>query len=75
MQVDAVMNGAALDANQEESNDIPSPRDFKDVHVKVHIRKPEKDAWTDLGRGIVSQEFAGHSSRVGLCSMNHVFNC
>lgn len=38
---------------------------FRDVTVKVHIRRPEKDSWMYLGRGIASHEVNGHSSRVG----------
>ncbi|PFH50810.1 hypothetical protein AMATHDRAFT_75384 [Amanita thiersii Skay4041] len=41
------------------------PRDqFRDIQVKVHIRKPERDSWVYLGRGLVTQEVTGHSSRV-----------
>ncbi|KAF4605147.1 hypothetical protein EYR40_003930 [Pleurotus pulmonarius] len=43
-----------------------SPRDtFRDIQVKVHIRRPERDSWVYLGRGVVTQEVSGHSSRVG----------
>ncbi|OSX67494.1 hypothetical protein POSPLADRAFT_1130446 [Postia placenta MAD-698-R-SB12] len=39
---------------------VPQARDpFRDLLVKVHIRRPDRDAWTYLGRGIVSQEGAG----------------
>lgn len=44
-----------------------NPRDrehFREIQVKVHIRRPEKDSWVYLGRGTVSQEVNGHSSRV-----------
>ncbi|KAI8990533.1 hypothetical protein BD414DRAFT_483951 [Trametes punicea] len=41
------------------------PREpIRDIPVKVHIRKPDKDSWAYMGRGIVSQEIAGQSSRV-----------
>src|SRR6266550_9221153 len=44
----------------------PVPRDnFREIQVKVHIRKPDRDSWSYLGRGVVSQDVAGHSSRVG----------
>ncbi|KAJ3506019.1 hypothetical protein NLJ89_g7105 [Agrocybe chaxingu] len=44
----------------------PSSRDnFKEIQVKVHIRKADKDSWQYLGRGIVTQDVSGHSSRVG----------
>ena len=38
---------------------------FRDISVKVHIRRPERDTWAYMGRGIVSQEITGQSSRVG----------
>jgi len=41
------------------------PRDnFRDIQVKVHIRRPERDSWVYMGRGLVTQEVSGHSSRV-----------
>ncbi|KAI1788769.1 hypothetical protein LXA43DRAFT_1063322 [Ganoderma leucocontextum] len=43
----------------------PQSRDpFRDIPVKVHIRRPERDTWAYMGRGIVSQEISGQSSRV-----------
>lgn len=38
---------------------------FRDIQVKVHIRKPDRDSWMYLGKGLVTQEVTGHSSRVG----------
>jgi len=29
---------------------------FRDISVKVHIRRPDKDSWTYLGRALVAQE-------------------
>jgi hypothetical protein len=43
----------------------PSRDNFRDIQVKVHIRRPERDSWVYMGRGIVTQEVTGHSSRVG----------
>ncbi|KAG6862380.1 hypothetical protein C0995_011820 [Termitomyces sp. Mi166 len=43
---------------------IPSRDAFRDIQVKVHIRRPERDSWVYMGRGVVSQEVSGHSSRV-----------
>ncbi|OSD03171.1 hypothetical protein PYCCODRAFT_1434589 [Trametes coccinea BRFM310] len=41
------------------------PREpIRDIPVKVHVRKPEKDSWAYMGRGVVSQEITGQSSRV-----------
>ncbi len=42
------------------------PREpIRDIPVKVHIRRPDKDSWAYMGRGVVSQEVTGQSSRVG----------
>jgi hypothetical protein len=42
------------------------PRDsFREIQVKVHVRRPERDSWVYLGRGTVIQEVTGQSSRVG----------
>ena len=38
---------------------------FPEIPVKVHIRRPGKDAWVYLGRATVAQEIHGQSSRVG----------
>ncbi|KAI0082276.1 hypothetical protein K474DRAFT_1565941, partial [Panus rudis PR-1116 ss-1] len=38
---------------------------FKDIAVKVHIRRPERDNWAYLGRAIVTRESVGpKSSRI-----------
>lgn len=47
------------------ANVLPPAREFRDIQVKVHIRRPEKDSWAYLGRALVSQEVVGQSSRVG----------
>ncbi|KAG6898059.1 hypothetical protein C0992_006537 [Termitomyces sp. T32_za158] len=44
---------------------MPSRDAFRDIQVKVHIRRPERDSWVYMGRGVVSQDVSGHSSRVG----------
>ena len=44
---------------------VYSRENFRDIQVKVHIRRPERDSWVYLGRGLVTQEVMGHSSRVG----------
>jgi len=44
---------------------VQQPREsFREIAVKVHIRRPERDTWVYLGRGMVSQEIVGQSSRV-----------
>jgi hypothetical protein len=42
---------------------------FREIPVKVHIRKPERDSWTYLGRAVVAYEPTGplSSPRVGMC--------
>jgi len=44
---------------------VQQPREsFREIAVKVHIRRPERDTWVYLGRAMVSQEIVGQSSRV-----------
>jgi hypothetical protein len=44
----------------------PAVKDnFREIQVKVHVRQAEKDSWLYLGRGVVTQEVYGQSSRVG----------
>ncbi|OAX44223.1 hypothetical protein K503DRAFT_765203 [Rhizopogon vinicolor AM-OR11-026] len=50
-------------------NVLPPAREFRDIQVKVHIRRPEKDSWAYLGRALVSQEVVGQSSRVVIRSL------
>ena len=53
---------------------------FPEIPVKVHIRRPGKDAWIYLGRATVTQEIHGQSSRVGewflsvILATNHMGN-
>ncbi|CAL1695613.1 unnamed protein product [Somion occarium] len=43
----------------------------RDITVKVHIRRPERDNWAYLGRAIVTQEVVGgKSNRIVVRSMN-----
>ncbi|SJL05462.1 uncharacterized protein ARMOST_08830 [Armillaria ostoyae] len=74
MDVDSVMQSASSPVQQVQdgpSQGTPAPptlglprENFRDIQVKVHIRRPERDSWVYLGRGIVSQEVVGHSSRI-----------
>ncbi|KIY64207.1 hypothetical protein CYLTODRAFT_493291 [Cylindrobasidium torrendii FP15055 ss-10] len=41
-----------------------TPREFREIQVKVHIRRPERDSWVYLGRAVAMQELVGHSSRI-----------
>jgi len=79
MEVDATMytsypdtqEGSRSDQNTDSEDayapttSSPLQRDtFREIQVKVHVRKPERDSWVYLGRAIVTQEMNGHSSRV-----------
>ncbi|KAJ6621657.1 hypothetical protein B0H10DRAFT_2016911 [Mycena sp. CBHHK59/15] len=80
MDVDDVMSSGISQASQSHTvpivhSDIlnlqpsspgpPAPRDnFRDIQVKVHIRRPDRDSWVYMGRGVVTQDISGHSSRV-----------
>ncbi|TFK56982.1 hypothetical protein OE88DRAFT_1650516 [Heliocybe sulcata] len=44
---------------------------FREIHVKVHIRRPERDNWSYLGRGIASHEVSGQTSRVVIRSASN----
>ncbi|KAL1720760.1 hypothetical protein EV715DRAFT_250046 [Schizophyllum commune] len=49
----------------------PQPREsFREIQVKVHVRRPDRDNWTYLGKGLVTQELNGHSSRVVVRSLS-----
>ncbi|KAG1862211.1 hypothetical protein F4604DRAFT_1786526 [Suillus subluteus] len=83
MDSDAVMEGSSssvqvaprLPSTESEytsslmPNGLPPAREFRDIQVKVHIRRPEKDSWAYLGRALVSQEVVGQSSRVVVRSL------
>ncbi|KAF8898818.1 hypothetical protein BD779DRAFT_1485677 [Infundibulicybe gibba] len=78
MEVDATMNAGAIqnvthkhegqsvfpDAVAQQVPTGSASSSFRDIQVKVHIRRPERDSWVYLGRGLVTQEVSGHSSRV-----------
>ncbi|EMD42132.1 hypothetical protein CERSUDRAFT_110680 [Gelatoporia subvermispora B] len=49
---------------QQQVQPASQPERARDIVVKVHIRRPEKDSWAYLGRGIVSQEQIGQSTRI-----------
>jgi hypothetical protein len=42
----------------------PQMKEFRDLNVKMHVRRPGRDSWTYIGRAIVSHDVSGHSSRV-----------
>jgi hypothetical protein len=44
---------------------------FREIPVKVHIRRPERDSWVYVGRATVSLDSAGHASQVGEASLTH----
>jgi len=70
MEIDGALSAPSSNHNLNQPESFtpqvnPSPRDnFREIQVKVHIRKPERDSWVYLGRGVVTQEMTGHSSRV-----------
>jgi len=37
---------------------------FREITVKVHIRRPDRDSWVYVGRATVSLDTTGHSSQV-----------
>ncbi|KAI0004262.1 hypothetical protein BJV74DRAFT_436830 [Russula compacta] len=37
---------------------------FREISVKVHIRRPDRDSWVYAGRATVSLDTTGHSSQV-----------
>ncbi|KAH9487007.1 hypothetical protein JR316_0001073 [Psilocybe cubensis] len=56
--------------NQAPHAPTPTIRDnFREIQVKVHVRNPGRDTWSYQGRGVVTQEVSGHSSRVVVRSL------
>ncbi|OCH96067.1 hypothetical protein OBBRIDRAFT_787520 [Obba rivulosa] len=49
---------------QQQVQASSQPERHRDITVKVHIRRPEKDSWAYLGRGIVTHEQVGQSTRI-----------
>jgi len=46
------------------SNGSQHREPFREITVKVHIRRPERDSWVYVGRATVSLDTTGHSSQV-----------
>ncbi|KAI0001947.1 hypothetical protein BJV77DRAFT_970454 [Russula vinacea] len=46
------------------SNSSQHREPFREIPVKVHIRRPERDSWVYVGRATVSLDTTGHSSQV-----------
>ncbi|KAI0033427.1 hypothetical protein K488DRAFT_47715, partial [Vararia minispora EC-137] len=42
---------------------------FKDIPVKVHVRRPERDSWAYVGRAVVTLEVNGSTSQVVVRSL------
>lgn len=38
---------------------------IKEVAVKVHVRRPDKDNWAYVGRAVVNEEVFGQGTRIG----------
>ena len=45
---------------------------FREIPVKVHIRRPERDSWVYVGRATISLDTTGHSSQVGESQYTHL---
>jgi hypothetical protein len=77
--IPALYRSAALDLTNTAGTappptaPVPSRDNFRDIQVKVHIRRPERDSWVYMGRGLVTQEVIGHSSRVGAAALLYLF--
>lgn len=57
--------GMLTTATQSVETSIPQGREgVRDIPVKVHIRRPDRDTWVYLGRAIVTQETIGRSQRI-----------
>jgi len=46
------------------SNGVQHRESFREIPVKVHIRRPDKDSWVYVGRATVSLDTTGHTSQV-----------
>ncbi|KAF8481253.1 hypothetical protein DFH94DRAFT_448029 [Russula ochroleuca] len=46
------------------SNGSQHREPFREIPVKVHIRRPDRDSWVYVGRATVSLDTTGHSSQV-----------
>ncbi|KAI0815054.1 hypothetical protein BC629DRAFT_1468932 [Irpex lacteus] len=47
-----------------QQQNIQTPDRFREVSVKVHVRRPDRDSWAYIGRGVVTQETFGQGSRI-----------
>jgi hypothetical protein len=56
-------HAACLDPSRCSGSQHREP--FREIPVKVHIRRPERDSWVYVGRATVSLDTTGHSSQVG----------
>lgn len=58
----------APSATTTQSTETPAPpparEAFRDIPVKVHIRRPDRDSWAYLGRAVVTQETIGRAPRI-----------
>lgn len=53
--------------SQQAQQAISPKKDaFREIPVKVHVRRPDRDAWSYIGRGMVVQEAFGQGSRIGV---------
>jgi len=68
MEVDgAPLASSPKHGAHEEKPSPPAAKDnFREIQVKIHVRQADKDSWLYLGRGVVTQEVSGQSSRVAV---------
>ncbi|KAI0695153.1 hypothetical protein BC835DRAFT_1415036 [Cytidiella melzeri] len=71
-QVQEEPQGMSLNAPSTSGNIAPhvvhptlqSQDKFREVSVKVHVRRPDRDAWAYIGRGLVTHEAFGQGNRI-----------
>ncbi|KAI0321728.1 hypothetical protein OF83DRAFT_1098364 [Amylostereum chailletii] len=62
--VTSTLPSTALKTEAQTAAVLQQRDNFKDIPVKVHIRRPERDSWVYVGRAMVTLEVSGHSSQV-----------
>ncbi|KAI9512805.1 hypothetical protein F5148DRAFT_991741 [Russula earlei] len=59
-----VQDPSIMHSGHPLSNGTPHREPFKEIPVKVHTRRPDRDSWVYVGRATVSLDTAGHTSQV-----------
>ncbi|VDB86529.1 unnamed protein product [Peniophora sp. CBMAI 1063] len=60
--VDVEFSRPSSSSQKQKQNGLHST--LKDLPVKVHIRRPERDSWVYVGRAVVNYETSGSSGQV-----------